>query len=142
MPPVKSLARSSAKWARQSAAATPEYETGVRTTDKDWAQLTAAASENYATGVQAAIADDRFAKGVTNAGTDKWLKNTLAKGPARWAEGIRISTAAYERGFAPFRQVIENTNLPARGPKGSSQNIERVRVMAEALHAAKLAQTG
>ena len=139
MPPVKSLARASAKWARQSAAATPEYEAGVKTTAKDWAENTAAAG-SYAEGVQKAVADDRFAKGVAKAGTDKWQKNTLTKGPARWSEGIRLSTGNYERGFAPYRQVIENTTLPPRGPKGSAQNIDRVRVMAETLHAAKLAQ--
>lgn len=140
MPPVKSLARSSEKWARQSQAALPEYEAGVRETQKDWAKNTAGAAKNYAAAVTKALSDNRFEKGVTKAGTNKWRENTLKKGPQRWAEGINLSTAAYEKGFAPFRQVIENTELPPRGPKGSPQNIDRVRVITQALHEAKVAQ--
>ncbi len=140
MPKVKSLARSSEKWARQSQTAQPEYKAGVEQTTKDWADNTTAAAANYTAGVQAAIADDRFAKGVAKAGTSKWRSNTLTKGPARWSQGIADSRPAYEAGFAPFRTVIENTTLPPRGPKGSPENINRVAVMASALHEAKLAQ--
>lgn len=140
MPKIKSLARSSEKWARQSQTAQPEYKAGVEQTTKDWAENTAAAADNYAAGVQKAIAEDRFSKGVAAAGTSKWRSNTLTKGPARWSQGIADSRPAYETGFAPYRTVIENTTLPPRGPKGSPQNIERVAVMAAALHKAKLEQ--
>jgi hypothetical protein len=137
MPQVKSLNRASEKWKRQSAASTPEYEAGVRETQKDWANNTAAAADSYAQGVQQAISEDRFSSGVERAGSAKWRNNTLTKGPTRWADGIRQSTANYEKGFAPYRQVIEQTQLPPRGPKGSAANIERVRVMAQVLHDAK-----
>lgn len=142
MAEIKSAARSTAKWKRQSQAAQPEYEAGVKETKKDWALNTGNASESYNQGVTAAMADQRFEKGVTKAGTQKWRDQTLLKGPARWTDGIAKSGDAYQKGFDPFRQVIANLTLPPRGPKGSPQNIERVRVIAEALHAAKLAQTG
>lgn len=138
MPPVKSLSRSSEKWSRQSAAAQPEYVAGVQQPRKDWADATSNAAENYAQGVQQAIQDNRFQQGVRAAGTSTWQSQTLAKGPGRWADGIRKSTDRYEKGFAPFRQVIENIDLPARGPKGDPRNIERVAIIANALHQAKV----
>ena len=140
MPPVKSLARSSEKWARQSQTAQPEYVAGVQNPRQDWADAAAGAAQNYERGVTQAIQEGRFASGVRAAGNQKWQSQTLAKGPTRWSEGIRLSTDQYERGFAPFRQVIENTTLPPRGPKGDPANIERVRVLAEALHNAKRGQ--
>lgn len=138
MPPVKSVARASEKWERQSAAATPEYLTGVADPKTDWATATAAAEKNYVAGVQAAAARGAFGKGVKRAGTSKWQENAINKGGIRWAAGIAISKPAYEEGFAPYRAVIEATNLPPRGPVGDPANIARVAAMAKALHDKKL----
>lgn len=139
MAQIKSAARSSEKWKRQSAAARPEYETGVRETKKDWAQNTLDATTNYETAVQEAIGDKRFQGGVQRAGTTKWREQTLKKGPTRWTEGIAGATDAYEKGFAPFRAAIEGLTLPPRGPKGSPQNLLRVAAIAQLLHETKLA---
>jgi len=138
MPPVKSLARASEKWARQSQAATPEYIAGVTDPKADWAKNTAAAEDNYQKGVQAAIARKAFGKGVTKAGTAKWQEAALTKGAVRWPEGIAIARPAYEAGFAPYRTVIEQTVLPPRGPVGDPRNIQRVAAIALALHKKKL----
>ena len=142
MPPVKNLKRISDKWARQAANSQEEYAEGVRNPRADWATQTRAAEGNYERGVQAAIQKKRFGRGVTKAGTPFWQERTLTKGPSRWAEGIQVSQDAYEKGFSPFRDVIEKTTLPDRGPKGDPKNIQRVAVLADALHKAKLAQTG
>lgn len=137
MPPVKSLDRISEKWKRQSSAAQTEYTQGIENPRRDWAQATAQAESSYEKGVQNSIQEKRFSKGVKNAGTAKWQENALKKGPTRWAEGISLSTDAYQAGFAPYRTIIENLNLPARGPKGDPANIQRVAKLAEALHAEK-----
>lgn len=141
MPPVKGLDRISEKWARVSQASQPDYEAGIRNPRTDWAKATAAASENYKMGVQQAINQNRFAKGVEKAGSAKWQENSISKGPARWAEGINLSRNQYEKGFAPYREVIERTTLPPRGPKGDPKNIQRVAVIADALHKKKLSET-
>jgi len=141
MPPVKSLSRISEKWKNASQSAQGEYEAGVQNTQKDWGKNTAAANDAYKKGIQASIARDGFKKGVENAGHSKWQNNTLAKGPARWAEGISKSTDSFEKGFKPYREVIERTELPARGPKGDPSNINRVAVLAKALHAQKISMT-
>ena len=136
---IKSADRSTEKWARQSAASTPEYEAGVQNPRSDWATQTKAAEKNYATGVQAAISRGAFGRGVAKAGTAGWKEATLTKGTARWAAGISMSTQKYADGFEPYRKVIEGLNLPARGPKGDPANINRVSVVAKALHDKKLA---
>jgi len=138
MPPVKSLNKISEKWARQAQSATPSYEDGVRNPRRDWGSATAEANDAYKKGIQQSIAQDRFLKGVKAAGTAKWQENTLAKGPGRWADGISKSTGAYETGFKPYRDVIERTQLPKRGAKGDPANINRVAVMAKALHDTKI----
>jgi len=142
MPAVKSLDRISKKWARVAAQSQTEYEEGVKDPRVDWAEATKAAEANYERGLQASIQRKAFGKGVTRAGTQKWQQMTLAKGPQRWANGIAISTGAYEAGFAPFREVIQRTSLPPRGPKGDPKNIQRVSVLADALHKEKLSRQG
>jgi len=142
MPTCKPLDKIAAKWTRVCQTAGESYSDGVRNPRRDWSDATTKAANSYAAGVQAAVSSGRFAKGVTAAGTAKWQANSLAKGPARWSEGVRLGQDAYERGFAPFRQIIEGINLPARGPVGSPGNIERVKIIADKLHAAKLARVG
>ena len=142
MPPIKSLDQISAKWARVSQGSQQSYEDGVKSPRASWAQNTAAAEGNYEKGVQASIARKSFGKGVKKAGDDKWQKNTLEKGPARWSQGIGLAQNAYQEGFSPYASVISATTLPARGPKGDPANIQRVAVMAKALHDKKLQLKG
>ncbi len=140
MADIKPAGRSADKWTRQSAAARTEYEQGVKSTNKDWKTNTLAAAGNYETGVTAAIGEKRFQGGVDKAGTTKWRDNTLAKGPNRWTEGIAGAKDNYTKGFAPYHSAIAALDLPPRGPKGSPQNLDRVRVIAERLHQVKLDQ--
>lgn len=142
MPAVKALDRISQKWARVAAASQAEYEEGVRNPKKDWASATAAAEDAYTKGIQQAVAQKRFGKGVKAAGSEKWQKNAIEKGPGRWAQGIGLSQSAYETGFGPYRSVIERTTLPPRGPKGDPANIQRVALLAKALHEEKLKRRG
>lgn len=142
MPPVKDLDRTAEKWARVAQGAQAEYTAGVESPRKSWATQTAAAEPNYEQAVQAAITRKAFGKGVKAAGDTKWSDNTLAKGPARWAQGINLAQDAYKAGFAPYRAVIVGLTLPARGPKGDPKNIQRVALVAKALHDKKRQMAG
>jgi hypothetical protein len=126
------------KWSRNAQNAQQDYQSGVQNPRVQWDTATAAAAGNYEAGVTRAIANKSFAKGVKATGHDGWQQATLAKGPTRFAEGVRAGQAAYDQGFAPYAQVIQNTNLPARGPKGSTQNYQRAQAMGQALNAAKV----
>lgn len=142
MPPVKSLDRISEKWARVVAVSQADYEDGIRSPRTDWAAATSAAAVNYNAGVQKAIQEKRFERGVKSAGSARWQERALLVGPGRWLEGVQVSRDRYESGFEPYRRVIETVTLPPRGPKGDPKNIQRVAVIADALHKEKLKRIG
>lgn len=139
---VKDPTLSAAKWVRRAGSAGPEYEEGIRNPRAPWAASTAAAENRYKAGVTAAIGRGAFGKGVRKAGDSKWSDNALAKGPARFTQGVAIAENAYREGFAPYAAVINGLSLPERGPKGDPNNIQRVAVIAKALHEHKIKQGG
>lgn len=125
-----------AKWARNTQAASGDYVAGVAAPRTPWAQATAAAEQNFAAGVQDAVSRGAFGRGVQNAGDNKWRKGVEEKGRTRYQQGAAVAQSDYDRGFAPFKSVIEGVSLPPRGPKG--QNYGRSQAMGEALLAARL----
>lgn len=125
------------KWSRKAAASAEDYRDGVTRTTTDWAGNTVAAAAAYKAGLTAAMNANRFEAGVSGAGTAKWKANTIAKGPDRYAQGVSLSADAYVRGFAPYQQVIANTTLPPRGPRGDARNWERSKVLGQALNRAR-----
>lgn len=139
---IKPMSRIVETWQRRAAASTPDYEAGVSNPRADWETQTLAAEKNYNDGVTAAINRGAYGAGVRNAGTAKWQSRAKTVGSQRWAQGVRNSTTNYQQGFEPYRRVIEGLDLPARGPKGDPNNIERVRKVADALHNEKLRQQG
>jgi len=140
MPAVRSMSDISKKWADVTPQRAPQYEQGVRNPKKDWGSSTAAANDSWKAGIQDAVAKDRFKSGVTRAGTDKWKKGAAEKGTARFGPGVQAAQGDYEKGFAPYREVIERTTLPPRFARRDPRNLERVRVMVTALAGAKQGQ--
>jgi len=138
MPAIKSLNKISEKWARKTPLATEDYRDGVNSPRKDWETTALAGVENMKSGFQEAAADGRIERGISDAGTEKWQRNARGKGAQRFGPGARAGESDFNKGFSPFHSVISNTTLPPRGPKGSPANIERVSVMAQALHNAKI----
>lgn len=138
MPAIKSIQEIAEKWGRVTPGRAVDYKNGVERPRRDWADATEAASETYAQAITDAIANNRFATGVRRAGTRKWQSKTLEKGPSRWGQGVRMAEPDYRDGFSPYRDLIEQIVLPARGPVNSPENWERSRIIGEALHALKL----
>lgn len=137
MPAVKSPAASAAKWVARAGVAGPDYAAGVQSPRRDWAQATQEAADAHSAGVQQAIAENRFERGVQNAGTAKWARKAKDVGAQRYAPGVAAAKADYESGFAPFANVIQSVTLPPRGPKGDPRNYQRSQAIGEALHNAK-----
>lgn len=135
---VKPIAQIASKWSSRAQAAAPDYKAGVSSTQKDWAGLTAASAESWAGGVTQAVADGRFGKGVTQAGTAKWKSASESKGAQRYGPGVASAQSAYQTGFQPFADVLSSLTLPARGPKGSPQNYQLVQAVGTALHQKKI----
>ena len=135
---IRGLDFISQKWSSRAATAGDVYEAGVRQPKADWQRSTAAAQGSWEAGVADAARMKTFSKGVTSAGTQKWQAKTIAKGVNRFGPGIQEAGPDFQVGFERYRGVIESTQLPPRFAKGDPRNIERVKVMAQALRKAKV----
>jgi len=133
VPAIKTSAQIAEKYGRVTPGRTPDYEAGVRSPRTPYAAAARAAEPAYEAGVTAAIQRKAFGKGVAAAGDTKWQQGSLEKGTARYGPGVQVAAPAYAQGFEPFRAVIERTQLPPRRPTGDPGNIDRVRVMSQAL---------
>lgn len=136
-PNVPSISIIAERWARRASAASPDYQSGVEKTTRDWAAAAQGAESAYKQGVTEAANAGRFGKGVQKAGTAKWRKRAAEVGPARYSQGVQVAQPEYQGGFAPFAEAIGRVDLPARGPKGSAQNYNRVAPIGNALNALK-----
>lgn len=142
MPPVRDIASIAKKWAEVTPQRAPQYEAGVKSPKQSWENNTKASNDAYKAGIQAAITQDRFAKGVTKAGQAKWVKGAVEKGVARFGPGVQVAEGDFNKGFAPYRDAIEKASLPPRFARRDPRNLERVRSMVTALIAEKQKQIG
>ena len=138
MPKIRSLAKITEKYGRVTPAKGKELDAGLRDPKKIWVEEAAAAEDAWESGVTEAVTDKRFGKGVTAAGQAAYIDPALKLGVGRYRGGVEFGIPKYSKKFAPYRDVIEATTLPPRGAVGDPGNIERTRVMAAALHDAKI----
>lgn len=137
MAEIKDVGRIANKWARVAPQRTQDYQEGISAPRRDWAQTAAAAQDTHTAAMQRAGTQKSYSRGVRAAGSQKWQARALAKGPGRFAEGVAISEGDYRSGFSPYAETIGRTTLPPRFPKGDPRNLQRVAVIATALHARK-----
>lgn len=139
MADIKPITTISNKWGKNASAAGGAYKDGVSNPRRSWSQSAAAADDSRKAGLAAADARDAYRTGVTNAGDAKWKNNATKLGAARYPQGVQNAQPDFAQGFAPYHAVISGLTLTPRGPKGSPENLERVRQVATALHDAKQA---
>ena len=137
MAKIKSLEMIASKWARVAGASGASYEEGVRNPAGDYAAGALAADASWKAGVQGAVSRGAFAAGVRRAGNEKWQRNAIAKGPARFQQGVVTAQPDYSAGFAAYHSAIAGVQLPQRGPRRSPQNLQRVAAVVQALGAKK-----
>lgn len=137
MPITKSADRVAAKWARVTPQRQQDYQEGVQQPRRPWAASAAAANDRYKAGVTEAANANRFIKGVNAAGDGKWSAKALAKGPARFAEGVAVSGPDYQAAMTPVLAAINAVQLPPKAPTGSPANIQRVAAVVSALRKLK-----
>jgi hypothetical protein len=138
MAEIKSTSAIRDKWTRVTPGRTEDYKIGVQNPKRDWEEATAAQENTWKQAITEAAAKGQFGKGVGKAGTQKWKDKALSKGPGRFAEGVMVAGAEYEKGFRPYAEAIQATALPPRFPKGDPRNIQRVSVIATALRKKKI----
>lgn len=134
---IKPLDQSADKWTRRASVASPDYTQGVENPRANWEEAAAAADGNYRSGVTAAANAGRYASGVRAAGSEKWKRGAITKGPSRFTEGVALAKDDWAKGFAPYRETISAIKLPPRGPAGSPANLQRVTAIATALRAVR-----
>ena len=138
MPKIRSLAKIQEKYGRVTPDKGRELEAGLKDPKKIWVDEAAASEEAWEGGVADAISRKAFGKGVVAAGQAAYIEPALKLGVKRYRDGVAFGVPKYGKKFGPFHDVIEGTTLPPRGPVGDPANVERVRIMAAALHDAKI----
>lgn len=135
---VKDTGSLAKKFVQRAAAAGADYAEGVKTAGADWEAGARAGADNFAAGVQAAIADGRFAKGVANAGSAKYVNRAGTLGAQRFGPGVQAAEGDWAKGSQPYLDAIKSIELPPRRPKGDPGNQARAQAVAAKLRAIKL----
>jgi len=130
---IKTLDKIQDKFVRRTSQAGPDYEAGVSAPKRDWAQATKAAEANFEQGIQAAIGRKSFGKGVTKAGSAKFLRGAKEKGVARYPSGVAAGAADYAQGFAPFHSALAAATLPPRKARRDPSNLARVNAVVQVM---------
>jgi len=137
MAAIKDTAEIARKWSEVTPQRAGEYERGVKNPRRDWAQATSAAESNYNDGVQKAVAEKRFSKGVTRAGTVAWQEGAVTKGVPRFGPGVAGAAEKYRAGYEPYRNAISSLTLPPRYARQDPRNLQRVQSVVSAMIATK-----
>lgn len=135
---VKKLSAITDKWTRVTPGRTEDYKIGIKNPRRDWQEETIAAKANWKAGIDAAHSKDLFAKGVKEAGTGKWQAKALQKGPGRFAEGVLMAGPDFEKGFKRYHEALERTDLGPKFPRRDPRNLQRVKIVVDAMIAEKL----
>ena len=137
MAEIKSIQAIQEKWGRVTPTRTEDYTIGIRNPKRDWAQAASGAKESHKAAMLAAGQNDSYAKGVAKAGTAKWQDKAIKKGPSRFSEGVIVGASDYGAGFQQYADTIKATTLPPRYPTGDIRNLDRVKVISQALRKKK-----
>ncbi len=139
---VKPIAASTTKWEERARVASSEFAANAEAAAADWAKNTAAATDNYGAAISAAGVKERFRRGVSRAGAEKFARKVRDVGAARFAPGVSAATTDYHNGAEPYYATLAAITLPARKPRGDPGNLARVDTIMKTLNAKRLALLG
>lgn len=139
---VRESGKASSRFATRAAAALPEYLEGTAAAGNEWLQGTVEGEANFAAGVTAAVASKAFSRGARKAGAASFVDGTQKKGATRFPQGVAEAGPDWEKGVKPFLDTVAGLTLPKRGRRGDPANLQRVAMVANALHAKKVAMSG
>lgn len=114
------------------------YEEGVKNPKRDWKTQTLNAKNAYYQALDLIRQNRTWEKGVQAVDTAYWQSRTLELGVPRWLPGVQASQGKYANKMQRVLSILQSIQLPDRGPRGDPRNLERVRVIDEALHKAKV----
>lgn len=130
------------KWSTRAQGAVNDYAAGAANPKQPQAASAVAAAPLWQQAVASPAAAAAFVSGLNKSGDQGWLAGVNTKGKARYAGGITAGMNKFQTNITPFLQAISGITLPAKGLRGSAQNIQRVAAIAAALHSLKLQRSG
>lgn len=136
---IKPIADIAGKWAEVTPGRAGYYEAGASVAGADWEKGATAAAANYKAAISAGNIGQMFTGGIKRAGSAKYERKVKAVGTARFGQGVTAAVPDFTAGFDPFVSTIAGLTLPARAPRGSAANIQRVTVIAAELNKKRLA---
>ncbi len=135
---VKSAAEIAAKWGRVTPGRATDYAAETPGAAADWESKTIGAKAAFQAAVTAGNIGDMFAGGVRKAGAAKFARKVTEVGVNRFGQGVTAAVTDMQTGMDPMVATIASITPPARQPRGSAANLQRVSVYADALHAKRL----
>ncbi len=136
---VKSASDVASKWAEVTPGRSAYYEAGAVGSGSDWETNAVKSAAAYKAAVSAANIQNMFAGGIKRAGAAKYDRKVKEVGVSRFGPGITAAQTDFQSGVEPMLATIASITLPARAPRGSAANLDRVRVIATELNKKRLA---
>jgi hypothetical protein len=136
---VKSAADVAKKWGEVTPGRQGYYQAGAAAAGSDWEAGALAAKANFKSAVSAANIDAMFVGGVKRAGAAKYTRKVNEVGVARFSQGVQAAVGDMSAAVEPFLQTIAGMTLPARQPRGSAANLQRVALIATELNKKRMA---
>lgn len=136
---TKSVADIQKKWGEVTPQRQAYYEAGAENAGDDWEKNATAAAMAYKSAVSAGNIENMFKGGIKKAGASKYNRKVKEVGAARFSQGVQAAVSDYGQGVQPYIDTLAGMQLPARAPRGSDANLQRVREVASKLHMKRLA---
>lgn len=130
---TKSAAESARKWAARSAGATADYVSGSQGKGASWQSGASAAAGTYRAAVSAGDIEAKFRAGIGRAGAGGYEAGVREKGQARYGQGVQQAAPKFSSRIEPVLSAISGVTLPARQPRGSPANLQRVSAITQRL---------
>jgi len=136
---VPSLEDVVTKWVEEAPRRAPYYERYAPAAAPRWEANTIAAEATYKSAVTAPDIAKRFSGGVKRVKAAKFERKVREVGVGRFGPGITAAREDYSTGLEPYLAELARIDVPARKPRGDPANLDRVRVIFDALHKKRLA---
>ena len=137
---VPSAADVAKKWGDVTPGRQAYYQAGAAAAGSDWESKTLAAANSYKNAISAGNIQQMYAGGVKKAGAAKYTRKINDVGAGRFSSGVTAAITDMQSGIDPMLATIAGLTLPARQPRGSAANLQRVQVVADALNKKRLSQ--
>jgi hypothetical protein len=126
------------KWGDVTPGRQGYYQAGAAAAGGDWEKNTVDAAAAYKNAISAGNIQQMFTGGVKKAGASKYTRKINDVGAGRFSSGVSAAVSDMASGIEPMLSTIASVTLPARQPRGSAANLQRVSAVADALNKKRL----